>query len=302
MSFLPITHYPLPITHYPMQERYIESCPVGCGAPLAATDIVLSEGVLLRCTACGQLMSQASAARYRETMAQFDRPDFNQPAGRELERRFAVARRRLKTIAALLRQSPPTIRLIDIGCSRGQFVQAASDMGFQAEGVEPAPNIAATARAAGLKVHQGLLEELHFPAGSFDAAALFEVMEHLREPRTLLRECHRILKPGGVLVISTGNAASWTAAVMGSRWDYFDMAKDGGHISFFSPASVRRLAASCGYAVARIETARVKFHEKTGTAPWLYTAGKIVAELLNVPARIAGKGHDLLAYLRTMPR
>ncbi len=275
---------------------------MGCGGPLVATDIVLPEGALLRCAGCGQLISQASAARYRETMAQFDRSDFNQPAGQELERRFAVARRRLRTIAALLGKRPATIRLIDVGCSRGQFVQAASEMGFQAEGVEPAPNIAAGARAAGLKVHQGLLEELRLPAGSFDAATLFEVVEHLREPRTLLRECHRILKPGGVLVISTGNAASWTAAVMGSRWDYFDMTKDGGHISFYSPASVRRLAANCGYAVARIETARVKFHEEAETARWLYTAGKIAAELLNLPARIAGKGHDLLAYLRRRPR
>jgi 2-polyprenyl-3-methyl-5-hydroxy-6-metoxy-1,4-benzoquinol methylase len=147
-------------------------------------------------------------------------------------------------------------------------------------------------------VHQGLLEEQRFPAASFDALTLFEVIEHLNDPRLLLRECRRVLKPGGILVISTGNTASWTAATMKSRWDYFQIAKDGGHISFFNPSSLRRLAANCGFAVERIDTARVKFHEKEDSARWLYAAGKMVAELLNVPARVLGKGHDMLAYLR----
>ena len=233
-------------------EHYIKSCPVGCAEPLAATNIVLPEGPLLRCAGCGQLVSQVSTARYRETMEQFDRADFNQPGPRELERRFKIARRRLNAIAALLGKQPRGIRLIDVGCSRGHFVEAAARLGFQAEGVEPAPRVAAAARAAGLNVHAGLLEEQRFPEHSFDAVTLFEVVEHLRKPRGLLTECRRLLRPGGMLVLSTGNTASWTVAAMGARWDYFHIARDGGHISFFNPASLRRLAAGCGFAVERI--------------------------------------------------
>ncbi len=277
--------------------RYVESCPVGCAAPLAVTRIVLPEGPLLRCPGCGQLVSQVAAGRYWETMQQFDRADFNQPTGRELERRFAVARRRLAHIARLLNKGPAEIRLLDVGCSRGQFIAAAAGLGFNAEGVEPAPQIAAAARAAGLKVHTGLLEEQQFAASSFDTVTLFEVIEHLKDPRPLLAECRRILKPGGLLVLSTGNTASWTAAAMGARWDYFHIAKDGGHISFYNPASVTRLATNCGFEAVRIETARVKFHEKGDVPAWHYTLGKIAAELLNFPARLLGRGHDLLAYL-----
>ncbi len=280
------------------QDRYVVSCPVGCAAPLAATGIALPEGPLLRCSGCGQLVSQVSAGRYWETMRQFDRPDFNQPAGRELERRYAVARRRLAVIARLLSKGPAEIRLLDVGCSRGQFIAAAGRLGFDAEGVEPAPQVAAAARGAGLKVHAGLLEEQPFAASSFDAVTLFEVIEHLKEPRPLLAECRRILKPGGLLVLSTGNTASWTAAAMGARWDYFHIARDGGHISFYNPASITRLAANCGFDAVRIETARVKFHEKGDAPAWRYSLGKIAAELLNFPARLLGRGHDLLAYLR----
>lgn len=281
-----------------LQEAYIGACPVGCAAPLVASDILLPEGPLLRCAGCGQLVSQVSVVRYWETMAQFDGADFNRPAGRALERRRQVAGRRLNRIAALLGKPPQDVRLVDVGCSRGHFVATAAKLGFQAEGVEPAPHMVAAARSVGIRVHQGLLEEQRFPDESFDALTLFEVVEHLRDPLPLLRECRRVVKPGGVLVISTGNTASWTVRAMGARWDYFHIAKDGGHISFFNLGTMRRLAANAGFAVESIETARVKFFEKTDAPPWRYVPGKVLAELLNLPAKLLGKGHDLLAYLR----
>ena len=279
-------------------NSYVISCPVGCKAPLGNTTYALAEGTLRRCSGCGQLLSAVDEKRYWETMATFNAPGFNQPPVHEVERRRSVASRRLITISRLLGKAAADSRLVDIGCSRGQFVGFAAHAGFAAEGVEPAPDIAAAARELGLKVHTGLLEEQHFDDATFDVASLFEVVEHLREPLPLLRECRRILKPGGLLLISTGNAASWTVAAMGARWDYFHIEKDGGHISFFNPQSIAALAHNAGFAVERIDTARVKFHEKGDVSKLTYTLGKIAAELLNVPARLAGRGHDMLAYLR----
>src|SRR5580765_2797410 len=83
--------------------RYVTACPVGCTAQLTATRIALPEGALLACGECGQLVSQATAARYRETMRAFDALDFNQPTGGELARRIDVANRRLRRIEKLLR-------------------------------------------------------------------------------------------------------------------------------------------------------------------------------------------------------
>ncbi len=277
---------------------YVTTCPVGCTTTLADTALRLREGPLRRCGGCGQLLSSASEARYSETMAQFDDSAFNVTTGRAQSRRDAVASKRLTRLAALLGKSPKGIRLCDVGCSRGQFVAAALAAGFSVEGVEPAPQIAQAARDAGLPVRTGLLEDQHYADASFDALTLFEVVEHLRTPLPLLAECRRVLKPGGILLISTGNAASWTAAAMGAHWDYFDMARDGGHISFFNPRSMALLAAKAGFAVERIDTARVKFHDRENTPRWRYAAGKLLAEALNLPARLAGRGHDMLAWLR----
>jgi 2-polyprenyl-3-methyl-5-hydroxy-6-metoxy-1,4-benzoquinol methylase len=285
----------------PRQDPFVKRCPVGCDAPLETVALTLAEGPLRRCSHCGQLLSSASADRYHETMEQFDASDFNAPHGPALQRRLNVATRRLDRIRDLLDQPGDKPRLLDVGCSRGQFVLAASLAGFAAEGVEPAPRIAAAARDSGLTVHTGLLEDLQFPASTFDAVTLFEVVEHLREPLPLLKECSRILRPGGILVISTGNAASWTAGVMAARWDYFDMGKDGGHISFFNPDSLALLAHRAGFHTRRIETARVKFHEKGGSSAGIYLAGKLLAEALNQPARWFGRGHDMLGYFSKPP-
>jgi len=253
---------------------------------------------LLRCAECGQLVSQVTEARYLETMREFDRADFNQPTERELARRSEVAARRLSRIARLLGRDSSAVRLLDVGCSRGHFIEVAAREGFPAEGVEPAPGVAAAARERGLKVHTGLLEDQRFADASFGAVTLFEVIEHLKEPLALIRECRRILEPGGLLVVSTGNTASWTVSAMKARWDYFQIAQDAGHVSFYTPRSLARLAQRCGFGVAWLDTSRVRFHERSETPAWRYALGKIGAELLNVPARILDRGHDLLAYLR----
>jgi SAM-dependent methyltransferase len=282
-----------------MSVRYIESCPVGCTAPLSTTDIVLAEGPLLSCNACDQLVSQISEENYLRSMQAFDDAGFNLPDARAAARRARHAASRLARIRALLggrlERRP---RLVDVGCSRGDFVAAATASAFDAEGVEPAPQIAAAARTAGRKVHTGLLEEQKFADAQFDAVSMFEVIEHLRAPLVLLRECRRILRPGGVMLLSTGNAASWTARVMKARWDYFQTEKDAGHISFFNPRSIALLAERAGFEVAAVVTGRVRFAEKSDVRGPVYALAKIAAEALALPARFYGRGHDMLVYLR----
>ena len=253
-------------------QPYLTSCPVGCDAALAPTAITLPEGNLRRCAECGQLLSRVSESVYRQSMQQFDQHEFNLPPPRERHRRFKIARRRLEMISTLLGKVPSDIRVLDVGCSRGNFLAAGTRLGFQMEGVEPAAAVAAAAQAAGLKVHAGLLEDIGFPLATFDVVTLFEV--------------------------STGNTASWTAAAMQARWDYFHIARDGGHISFYNPRSIALLAARCDFEVARIETTRVKFYEKSDVPRWRYVAAKLAAETLNLPARLANRGHDMLVYLR----
>jgi SAM-dependent methyltransferase len=127
---------------------------------------------------------------------------------------------------------------------------------------------------------------------------MMEVIEHLSQPDDVLREVWRVLEPNGILVVGTGNAASWTVQFMGGGWDYFQVSRHGGHISFFTPGSLARLAARCGFRIDRLETRRVEFVESYQASPLVYRCLKILGEVLNPPARLLNRGHDMRAFLR----
>lgn len=280
------------------RAHYVTACAVGCQSPLKDSAIILTEGVLRRCTECGQLLSSASEAQYLHSLGRFDTTAGTLPDAKSQSRHDKNTARRLGKLAAALGRAPAAIRLLDVGCSSGAFLHTACRLGYQAEGVEPSADAAQTAREAGLKVFTGYLEQANFPDATFDAITLIEIVEHLRDALGLMRECARILKPGGVVLVTTPNAHSWTARAMGSRWAGFNLNAMGGHISFFNPHSIALLAARSGLRVHHLETRNVRFFERGQSSRPLHVAAKIAAELLNWPARLAGTGHDLHAYLK----
>ncbi len=279
-------------------KPYLTTCPVGCNAALEPTQYVLPEGALRRCTGCGQLLSQCTEEWYWKSMEEFNDPQGTLPNARSVERRFRRSKKFLDQVASLLNNAPAEIRLLDVGCSSGAFLGAAVRLGFQAEGVEPAARAAQTAQAAGLKVRQGLLQDAHFADAEFDAVTLFEVIEHLKEPLDLLGECRRILRPGGILLVGTGNAASWSTAAMGAHWEYFDISRHGGHISFYTPASLAKLAGKAGFEVAAVRTRGVRFCDKGNCSEPFYTLAKVAAEAVSPLAALLDKGNDMAVYLR----
>ena len=101
------------------------------------------------------------------------------------------------------------------------------------------------------------------------------------------------------MFLTTGNTASWTVGFLGERWDYFNMRDGGqGHISFFNPASISRIAMNVGFEVKAIESRRVKTVLKGKTRGVKYALGKLAQELLSAPAKLLNKGHDMMAVLR----
>lgn len=276
----------------------IAACPIGCGTPLKETDIVLAEGPLRRCPACGQLVSSCSRERFQESMAEFDAPDGTLPTGRNAVRFGQRMRRILTRAAEIIGKAPTELKLLDVGCSSGALLAVARDAGLHVQGVEPAPHAAATAKAQGFAVHTGLLTDAGFADATFDIVTLIEVIEHLPEPLALMREIHRVLTPGGLCMIGTGNADSWTVRFLGPRWEYFDIGCHGGHISFFNPQSIRLLAERSGFAVRSIQTRRVNLAERKDVSQPVYQLAKLGRELLALPARWLGKGHDMLAILQ----
>jgi len=280
------------------ESPLFETCPLECGDKLEPTSIHLLEGSLKRCPSCGQLLSACTASRYEASMQEFDVPEGTLPSERDVKRYHERIGNDLKQASATLGQPSSSLKLLDIGCSSGALLHVASDLDFNVTGVEPAEQAASTAKKAGFDVYNGLLHEAKYPDNSFDIITLYEVIEHLTDPLEMVHEVYRILKPGGLFLIGTGNADSWTVSIIGSEWDYFSINEHGGHISFFTPAGIQRLAAKTHFQVENIQTKRVSLSRKNSKSATLNRLRKLFAELVSLPARWFNKGHDIHATLR----
>ena len=99
-------------------------------------------------------------------------------------------------------------------------------------------------------------------------------------------------------MIGTGNTDSWTVKIMKARWEYFDIGKHGGHISFFNKHSIKVLARICKFKPIYVQTRAFKFFEKDKSSGLWQKIGKVIPELLNLPTRWFNSGHDMLAILQ----
>jgi SAM-dependent methyltransferase len=98
--------------------------------------------------------------------------------------------------------------LLDIGCGRGEALVAARDLGWEARGIEPSPEFAkAGAEAFDVEIEVGTFADQH-PPDSFGLVLLAGVLEHVYDPGDMVRRVHRVLRPGGLIVIDVPNEQS----------------------------------------------------------------------------------------------
>lgn len=99
--------------------------------------------------------------------------------------------------------------LLDVGCGNGQFLSLALSAGWQVTGFDLDQKAVNIARSHGLDVRCGGFETLPQESDCFDAITVGHVIEHVYNPKELLANCYRLLKPGGYFWIETPNISSF---------------------------------------------------------------------------------------------
>ncbi len=143
-------------------------------------------------------------------------------------------------------------RLLDVGCSIGLFLYLARERGWNGLGLELAPRALAYAREHyGLEVLDVPLEDAGLEPESFDAVGLLSVLEHANEPRRMLGDCARVLRPGGAIAIVVPNVESLACRVLHDRARTFDGRN---HLTYFSPDTLADMLRRCGFEPVRVWT------------------------------------------------
>jgi 2-polyprenyl-3-methyl-5-hydroxy-6-metoxy-1,4-benzoquinol methylase len=164
-------------------------------------------------------------------------------------------------------------RLLDFGCGNGSFLQRMKERGWIVTGVDASVAVVQRLRAErGLRAVAGSLPHPELGEGTFDVITMRQSLEHVHQPLEVLRAAHRLLAPGGLLIVSTPNIDSLPFKWFGRFWWGLDLPR---HLTHFTPDTLQLMLARAGFDVGSVRMVR---HTK-----WLRRSAKQAAILGQVP-------------------
>ena len=143
----------------------------------------------------------------------------------------------------------PGGRLLDIGCGAGKFLAEMRDLGWETLGIDISPEAADACRARRLEVFQGTLGDAGISDAAFDAVTMRHCIEHLPDPAGTLREVHRVLRPGGEVIVETPNISGLPARLLGRYWFGLEPPR---HLVHFKPGTLKRALREAGFEHCRV--------------------------------------------------
>lgn len=163
--------------------------------------------------------------------------------------------RNMRKYLTVIKKFKKNGRLLDLGCAMGFLIEEAKKWGYDAYGVDISEYAVKIARKL---VGESLvklgkvedLEKLFVRNNDFDIITMFDLIEHLQNPKEVLLKIGRVMKPDAVLVIQTGDAGSFWARIMGKNWHFFAPPQ---HFYFYSQKNMRELLRQSGYEVVKIQ-------------------------------------------------
>jgi SAM-dependent methyltransferase len=233
---------PWMLTQDPRSEKTQRTC-VACGSTNARSVGTKNELEIVECRECATLYTPFSpwyTSTYFYSCFYKNDEELSPPA-------FVTTR--LEEIVSGFSPYRETNRLLDIGCGAGLLLEAAQKQGWNVQGLDVSSNAVKHVREQGFEVFEGELQEAGFPSQHFDVITAAELLEHLFEPRLLLQEVARLLRPGGLFWTTTPHARGLSARVLGLRWGCIWPPE---HLQLFSVRGLKTLLSDSGFGEIRV--------------------------------------------------
>ena len=135
------------------------------------------------------------------------------------------------------------INYLDVGCSTGFVVEAAKSRGWNAVGIDLNPSAVEFGRTRGLNLENTALEDIDYDRGFFDVISMFDVLEHLPNPASIIEMSVQYLKPGGILFIYVPNWDSASRLLMGKDAHFIWPTH---HLNYYTAETLGNFLGLCG--------------------------------------------------------
>lgn len=251
---------PVPSAQGPW-ERHVVGCPL-CGSADSSAIIEPTQRIddpkklygaasgirgtqrIVRCNACSMMYESPRLSEEAIVSGYASADDAGHDSQHAMRvKSFAWS---LKRFGKRLPKPPATI--LDVGTAGGAFLEAARDFGYTPSGIEPSEYLTNAARDRGFDVRAGTLSDGLFAGDTFDVVSMWDVIEHLCDPKDAVRGVHDRLKPGGVFLLNFPDSGTWQAKLAGKRfWWLLSV-----HVSYFTKRTMRRLLEESGFKVEKI--------------------------------------------------
>lgn len=153
--------------------------------------------------------------------------------------------RNMRKFLSFIRQHKPSGKLLDVGCAYGYFVELSAKSWYDSYGFDPSEFASGRAKelVGASRIQKGTIGEVSYGKNQFDIISLFDVFEHLNDPLSDMKKLASLLKPGGYVIISTGDTDSLASRIMKRRWTFYIPPQ---HIFFFNKKNVSVLLSRAG--------------------------------------------------------
>lgn len=210
---------------------------------------------LVKCSACGLVFvsprpdAQELYALYGET---YFHNDDSGTVGytnylkdeRNIRQTF---QRRLKRLEKFIQPG----KVLDVGCALGFFLAEAKNRGWQVQGLDISHFAVDYAQKTfQFDARQGSLLEADFPTEAYDLVTMWDVIEHVPDPKAYIQACADRLHSGGMIALATPDVASIPAKVTGKRWVGYKLSEE--HLYYFSPETLSKMLNDAGFDVVDV--------------------------------------------------